>query len=229
MKISLFDEDVAKVIRELPEVVVSLLERYPNQLFLAGGFIRATLAGETPKDVDLFGTSNVLLFKIRHELEEKLLSIGRDYTISCTPNATTFNVKDLPESIQFIERWVYEKPEDLINSFDFTISQAAMTYRKEGDYDSVCSLDFYGDLATKTLRYTSPNRLEELAGSLQRVMKFVAKGYTISNDSLSRVISRAVSNIEEEHIETILEEQTMEDKVSHRLYNRLSRCNGNKY
>ena len=56
----LIDADLHFVMSRLPHDVRSMVKE--NGLFLAGGFIRATIAGEKPSDIDLFGATKDLLF-----------------------------------------------------------------------------------------------------------------------------------------------------------------------
>jgi len=119
-----------------------------------------------------------------------------------TENAfTLLNIGRLP--VQFIKRWTYTDPNLLINEFDFTIAQAVVyciydtedTERKKPIWKSICSDYFYCDLAAKRLRYTEPKRIEDVGGSLLRMLKFLRKGYRISPESLSKVFVRLLSGV----------------------------------
>src|SRR3546814_11695537 len=52
----LTSNDLRFVAQRLPRDVRDLLKLHHGKLFLGGGFIRAVVAGETPNDIDLFGS-----------------------------------------------------------------------------------------------------------------------------------------------------------------------------
>jgi len=83
------------------------------------------------------------------------------------------------------------QPSDVVESFDFTVCQAAIWYdKKEAAWKSVISAGFYPDLAARRLVYTFPKREEEAGGSMLRVRKFLQRGYSIQAPSLAGVITR---------------------------------------
>ena len=55
----LTQNDLHFVVSRLPKDIRELMLK--NDLFLGGGFIRATIAGEKPSDIDLFGPSEAQL------------------------------------------------------------------------------------------------------------------------------------------------------------------------
>ena len=48
-------QDLQHVVSRLPKDVTKLIKE--RALFLGGGFVRATIAGEKPADIDLFGAT----------------------------------------------------------------------------------------------------------------------------------------------------------------------------
>jgi len=204
--------DLNFVLSRCPRDIVKLLKQNAGELFLAGGFIRATISGDKVSDIDLFGTS-----------KEKLLQIAKDLTLErkgryfSTDNAIT--VLAPPRfPVQFITRWVFPYEENhqhdgsssagkLIESFDFTVCQSVIWAEEltidsptEGKktkhvFHSLCSSHFYSDLAAKRLIYTFPQREEEAGGSLMRVIKFVKKGYNVQAPTLAGVMARIVCKI----------------------------------
>ena len=97
-------------------------------------------------------------------------------------------------TVQFIKKWVYEKPSDIISSFDFTIARAAMWFADK-EWHALCDDNYYVDLAARRLVYCSPKRIEEAGGSMLRVLKFYQRGYRIPLDSLGGVIARVVYDV----------------------------------
>ena len=196
--------DLDNCVRRLPKQLRALLREQDGKLFVAGGFIRAVIAGEKVSDIDVMASSADLADKCCEQLAEKY-SIGKapfgyqfvgpklNTTIHQTDNAYTLRVRPVP--IQFIHRWVFDTPQAGIESFDFTIAKAAL-WCKNNTWHSVCADTDYDDLAAKRLIYTSPARIEEAGGSLLRVLKFYQRGYRIPLSSLSAVIARLVHSLE---------------------------------
>ncbi len=178
---SLDNQDVLWATRRLPKPVRDLLKGSGPKLFLAGGYLRATVTNEKVSDIDLF-TAVALDAKAY----AALLKDQTGARVVETDNAITVCTR--PFATQFIHRWTFDRPAEAIDSFDFTIAQAALWY--EGVWRSACSDRFYPDLAAKRLVYTSPNRQEEPGGSMLRVLKFYQRGYRIPLDSLGAVVAR---------------------------------------
>lgn len=184
--------DLRHVVERLPRDIRDILTTNHNKLFLAGGFVRATVAGEEPSDIDLFGVDAESLTAIANDLYGR-----RDgSTLHTSENAITLLTPNrLP--VQFITRWVFPHAKELVPSFDFTVCQSAIWRGGPNCNDawlSLCSPRFYVDLAGKRLHYTSPVRDEEAGGSMLRVIKYVKRGYTIQVDSLGQVIARMTVN-----------------------------------
>ncbi len=185
---NLLKEDLHWCLRRLPKDVVKLLKQKKNQLFMAGGFIRACISNEKPSDIDLFSPNKDVA-----ELCARTL-MGQDFKIIETENAfTVFGRGRL--SVQFIHKWNFEKPEDVLPSFDFTIAKAVI-WSDGKNWQSLCDERFYQDLASKRLMYCSPKRIEEVGGSMLRILKFYQRGYRIPLDSLGAVIARIMTGVD---------------------------------
>jgi hypothetical protein len=177
--------DLHLVVRRLPKDVAKLVK--DEGLIVGGGFIRSTIAGEKPSDIDIFGPD-----KKRLEGHARRLAIRRDTRYNKTPNATTVLTPNrIP--IQFVTRWIFEAPADVVHSFDFTVCMASIWYdAATAHWKSFIGNEFYPDLAARRLVYTSPQRNEDAGGSLMRVRKFLARGYNIQAPSLGAVVARLV-------------------------------------
>lgn len=196
--------DLSFVLSRCPRDIVKLLKDNAGKLFIAGGFIRATIAGDKVSDIDLFGNSKDALSGIAKDLV-----YNRKGRYFATDNAIT--VLSPPRyPVQFITRWLFNTGGDLINSFDFTICQAVIYANSyvdsEGDttkyhFQSMISDRFYSDLAARRLYYTHPVRDEDVGGSLLRVLKYIKKGYNIQAPSLAGVISRLTKEVDARRIE----------------------------
>lgn len=183
MTTSLRTQDLHFVVSRIPRDVMKVVKEH--NLFIAGGFLRSTISDEKASDIDLFGSSVEQL-----KLVASLLTVERQGRMHTTDNAfTVLSGNRIP--VQFISKWLYAKDEaaKLLQEFDFTIAQAVLWWENE-HWQSLISDDFYADCAAKRLVYTHPNRAEAAGGSLLRVRKFVAKGYSIQPKSLAGVISR---------------------------------------
>lgn len=189
--------DLQWCVRCLPKDVRKLLRTHLPHPIIAGGYIRALVAGEKPSDIDIFMPS-------QNEAEVavlKLLALPPGSvlpkSVIKTKNSLTIPRKDI--TVQFITRWTFEEPEPLIQSFDFTIAAAALWCEAAG-WKSLCDDRFYMDLAAKRMVYRSPARNEDAGGSMLRVLKFYQRGYRIPLPSLGAVISRLMKGVKWEDI-----------------------------
>lgn len=189
---TLIDEHVKYVVSRLPKCVFDIMKQH--KVFLAGGFIRSLISDEKPSDIDLLCQSSDVINRVESEINEY-----DDFKRLKTKNAITlFN--GLKSPIQLITRWYYDDPIKLIDEFDFTIAKCVIWFErfvdnKNGIWKSLCSDMFYCDLASKTLRYTEPDRLEDAGGSILRVLKFLRRGYKISPEEFTKVVMRWLSGV----------------------------------
>lgn len=193
--------DLNHVVRRIPKDVRDLLSKYQSSLFLGGGFVRAIVAGEQPSDVDLFGVSKELLTTIAKELqttrggsEKCRLHVSKNaISVICVGRIT----------VQFITRWTYSKPRDVVSSFDFTVCQVCVWRdgaEKTAPWVSEASPSFYIDLAARRLVYTCPERDEEAGGSLLRAIKYMKRGYTMQVGSLAGVVARLTRALDDKRV-----------------------------
>ena len=174
---NLSKNDIHFVVSRLPKDIRELMQK--DQVFLGGGFLRATIAGEKPSDIDLFGPSEEILDNCANKLVANRPGARKIHTKNAI---TIYQSPRLP--VQFITRWVFDDPVRLAESFDFTIAQAVIYYNRtpvQGGtrWLSWTAEDFYADLAARRLAYTRPKRNEDAGGSLMRVRKFLGRGYNI--------------------------------------------------
>jgi hypothetical protein len=183
-------KDLIWAVRRLPLVVKDLMELYPTRIVLGGGYLRAIVSGEKVNDLDLFTASpedsRMFANLIADKVGRKLHETDNAYTIRL-PNGTC---------VQFIHRWSFYAPEDLLGSFDFTIACSAIWASHGKKWKSLADDNFYSDLAAKRLVYRSPIRNEDAGGSLLRVLKYYQRGYRIPLDSLGAVLARTVRDLD---------------------------------
>ena len=188
----LFLEDLKWCLKRTPKEVLTQLKMNPRRAFVAGGFIRACIANEKINDIDIFVPDRETGYRLA-----KLLAISRikdpnhlvQYHQKIHETDNAFTIRGFLIAPQIVHRWTFEKPEQCIESFDFTIACAAFWW-DGNNWQSVCDDRFYCDLAAKRLIYRAPVRNEDAGGSLLRVLKFYQRGYRIPMDSLGRVIAR---------------------------------------
>lgn len=187
---SLDKRDLIWAVRRLPLAVKDLMELYPRRIVLGGGYLRSVVANEPVNDLDLFTASPNLALDYATKLAVK---VGRD--LHTTDNAYSIRLPN-GTCVQFIHRWSFAYPEDLLGSFDFTIACAAIWCAHGKSWESLADDDFYSDLASKRLVYRSPVRNEDAGGSLLRVLKYYQRGYRIPLDSLGAVLARTVKDLD---------------------------------
>ena len=182
--------DLQFCLRRAPKPVLELLKANPRTSCIAGGFIRAVVAGETVNDVDIFASSpqhaqNMAAFLAAYgvrdgEPRRKVITTDNAYTIR------GFRIDP-----QIVHRWTFSDIADVVPSFDFTIACAAIFWcNRNNRWDSLIDPNFYADLAAKRLVYRSPDRNEDAGGSMLRVLKFYQRGYRIPLDSFGAVMAR---------------------------------------
>lgn len=223
--------DLQWAVRLLPREVKEMMEEYGERIVLGGGFLRSSVSGERPNDIDLFTKSEEDAALFAHELagKKKVLETGNAYSVR----------KVGGYFVQFIHRWTYGNPVQILESFDYTIACCAIWYsplcskecyisdghhivddcvrcnkclksRSEGcgSWKSLVDDNFYSDLAAKRLVYRSPQRNEDAGGSILRMLKFYQRGFRIPLDSLGAVLARLVDGVDLKGIEVISAEGT---------------------
>lgn len=187
------DEDLHRVMQNIPADVRALMRKY--NLFVGGGMIRSLIAGEPVSDIDLFGQTVDILQKAALEIalsrKAQIHKTDNAWTIICPPRA----------ALQFIQRWVFLDINSVVESFDFTVCQAAVGWERMDGADhrwvGLVADNFYRDLAGRRLVYTFPVRDEDAGGSMLRVRKFLMRGYNIQINSLAGVIARLMKGLED--------------------------------
>ena len=195
-------QDLNWVLRTLPRAVVELMQANGTRIILSGGYIRSAVSGERANDIDLFcktAEDAKLFAETLADGKKKVFETGNAYSIR----------KVGGYFVQFIHRWTYDNPEEILESFDFTIACASVWYEAPDTLDgsspwhSLVEDNFYSDLAAKRLVYRAPKRNEDAGGSMLRVLKFYQRGFRIPLDSLGAVIARLVDGVEYKQVEIL--------------------------
>lgn len=199
--------DLSWCLRRAPRALLQAMKETGASVFVAGGYIRSCISNETVNDIDCFTSSKdaAKAFALK-------ISPDGEKAVHETDNAFTVRMRRGPV-VQVIHRWVFDTPQNCVESFDFTIARAAFWFSQDfaivgedgkmnvdGRWESVVDDRFYPDLAGKRLIYCQPIRNEDAGGSLLRVLKFYQRGYRIPVDSLGAVIARFVMGMRIEEL-----------------------------
>lgn len=193
MSTALHPYDVLQITRRLPPEVVKLLKYWKNEVFLAGGFIRAIVANEEIADIDLIVPSDVVARALVGDLRVSKEN-GGDIVHRVVSTENAYTVLGYKYPVQIIHKWTYDSVHEAIGSFDFTIACAAVYWDGEA-WRSLTHPNYYADVAAKRLTYLSPVRDEAPGGSMLRVLKFYQRGYRIPLESLGAVIARLTAEV----------------------------------
>ncbi len=185
--------DLHLVVTRLPKDIREVCKK--EGVIVGGGFIRETVSGGIVKDVDLFGADKKGLNVIAEYITK-----DRGARKFSTDNAITIlTVGRIP--VQLITRWVFSDLKSCVESFDYTVCQAGVSFNRDTEkWESCISDNFYSDLAAKRLVYTFPKRDEEAGGSIMRAVKFLRRGYNIQTQSLAGVMSRVAAKLREDTV-----------------------------
>jgi hypothetical protein len=202
-------QDLMFALRRMPRALrlQMLTPSWRRRIFVGGGFLRCVVANEPVNDVDVFVTNKTDAIVLARELvcrqfartmpkaddTEGLTRFFKAHLYE-TPNAIT--LRHFNPVVQIIHRWTFQSPEDVINSFDFSVCCAAIYVQHDGTWKGIVHDRFYQDLAAKRLFYLSPVREEEPGGSMLRVLKYYQKGYRMPLDSLGKVMARMFAAVD---------------------------------
>jgi hypothetical protein len=180
--IELEQEAVAKVVAALPASAVRLLQDNHANAIVAGGFVRDTLRGAQPSDIDIFTTA-----QIGYNVQ---LGILRDIPASIwkPPTFAEWRLYGiLPIQI------IYASQDHVETTFDFTICCARVGYSAARDcWRGDCHEQFQEDLRNRTLRLLGPERIRPRK-TLKRVMRFVREGFTLQDGDLAAIVAATVA------------------------------------
>lgn len=172
--------DLMCCLNRLPEEIYDLLAVHGRRLVLAGGYVRALVAKEKPRDIDLFVPSQSLAESVVKTFEET------DFVVS----DKAFSLESKKVKVQIVYSREFTTPEQLIAGFDYSICKAAI-YHDGTDFTSTVSPRFYEDIENKVLRYEHPMSghlvaaekiVEEYERSIIRSHKFFELGYKPSKE-----------------------------------------------
>jgi hypothetical protein len=162
------------------QILEKLPEDIRDQVCVAGGAVRDKLIGAEIKDYDLFVQSK--------DVEDKLMKFLADEGKEGNVNSQVANYTFEGKWLQVIRGKYYDiTTTEVIDSFDFTICCAMITSKGIRVHN-----EFYRSVATKHLLI---NRITFPLATLERMQKYIQKGYSACNGTLS-LIARSLQTID---------------------------------
>lgn len=170
---------------ELFDSVLNIIDPNTNGPWLAGGAIRRLIAkSKIDSDFDVFFKSEDQLLKWLERIKKQETSVEE---IKNEFN-TTLQIKVNSEivKLQAIHFKYYSSPQEIIDSFDYTICQFAVdgNHLVTGDYSLF-------DLANKRLVL---HKMTYGVATLRRLLKYCNQGFTACNGTLKCLLEAAVDN-----------------------------------
>jgi hypothetical protein len=179
-----------EVVLALPAFLITALKEVPGS-YLAGGALRAQYDNCGIKDYDIFFRDSVAKDAFKDKFEEHMSE--------CTgPDVITFYVWG--HAIQLIYIQYFETMEALVDYFDMTCNQIALSYEQApkieypgpfakhspaptGEWKYINP--GYGDAIDRKIRFHNPNQLNN---TISRIETFKQRGYTVEHEEYERLL-----------------------------------------
>lgn len=175
---------ITNCINYFNKIILNDLDKTDNKtkVFVAGGCIRDYfLNSRVSSDIDLFFESSSDFDKTVNNFQ-LLKNSERIYE---NDNAIGFKYKNL--KFDLVKTRYFKKLKDFKDGFDFTVCCAALDRN-----NFVCNDNYFLDLATKKLIIS---KITYPLSSLQRIQKYIQKGFTICNEGLL-TLAKEISKLE---------------------------------
>lgn len=163
--------------------------------WVAGGAVRRVFEGDyTDTDFDFFFRNveqkDAFVKQILSSNSAKIVSNDKNATLT-VPGFNQSVGEDefvyVPErTVQAIHFRYYESPQDVIDSFDYTMTQFAY----DGAHFYMGNFSLY-DVARKRL---VPHKITYATDSLRRMLKYANQGYTVCAGAMSEVLQQVADN-----------------------------------
>lgn len=176
-----FSEFVARYGGNLDELNL-VRQKVENGAILSGGAIRRVIMNEKPSDYDFF-------FYSKPHMENWISTLSPDFhKTKETKHHHEFVGKiegiEKPVKIQAIHFKYYDTPEEIIDSFDFTICMFAIN----GD-ELIITPEALYDLGRKRLAI---NKLTYPVSTMRRLLKYKDQGFTAYNGCLTNLLEHTI-------------------------------------
>lgn len=171
------------------ECAKAIMEYAPEILehadFVAGGFLRDTLLGDPPKDLDAYFFTHEQM----HKASNILIADGW-LTSGCSKNCRNHVKKG--KKLQLI-CFGDKKPEDVLERFDLTVCCVSLDM---DDGTLYTTAEFERDLHGRVLRLNNPMFP---AATEKRLQMFATRGYVLPEDTLAAMDDMLLEGREQRH------------------------------
>jgi hypothetical protein len=170
---------------EFLDIVAELDAVSANGPWIAGGAVRRTLIGQLlESDIDVFFRDE----QQREQFKSRLIADFDAKLIKSTDYHETYSamIADERREVQLMRIAYYDSPEDVIDTFDFTITQFAFdgTDLISGEYS-------LWDLARKRLAL---HKLSYGVATMRRLIKYTKQGFTACAGCMQSILDSAVAD-----------------------------------
>ena len=197
-------------VRRLPDDVKAGLVAMGPRAVVAGGYLRSLgsqvipgkhasghFVEESPKDIDIFVPDVNGMSEMSHYLQSRRCVGHRRYRAGMLAWRGTLTFKQLPgetPEVQVVGEWSFEKPAEVIENFDFTVSAAALWWT--GTEWAGAAWEFWAE--NMEARLTSyMDDAPDPAGTLMRLQRYIRLGYHVPMPSLTAIAVRAYEQFHE--------------------------------
>lgn len=169
-----FQFEKNKLYAHLGKELVTTLKQH--KAYIAGGTITSLFCNREINDIDIY-------FQDEETAIEFLADIWEDqkWIVAHTKKATLMLYDDV--EIQMIHFDYFKTPEDIFNTFDYTVCMGCFDFETE---EFVLHPDFLKHNSQRILKFNSKTAFPIV--SLLRVQKYEEKGYKISKPEFIRVV-----------------------------------------
>jgi hypothetical protein len=183
-------EDYKRVFDTIPLIIREQLGT--NDIVIAGGFIRDSLLGLSPSDIDIFVKTKDLANQLASDVAYGHQGLG------ITETSCSFTLINNGLIIQYVYCRPFTTPESLINEFDFRCCGVAFSNIGNKTTALVSKVEgFEQDTRDRRLVFRCANYNKGNLGALTRAFKFTAKGWFLSEEEMAKIVhSYAAYNIE---------------------------------
>ena len=171
----MYEFEKKKLLNSLNEDILELLKN--EQCIIAGGSITSLFTRNEINDIDIYFRSKESLINALKEIK------GQSTIMAFTDKATMF-VKDSSEyAYQFIHFKFFDNPQEIFDTFDFTVCMGAYDFKTE---DFIFHPSFLTHNSQRLLKVNDKTAYPIMTAL--RVQKYLDKGYTISKPEFIKIM-----------------------------------------
>ena len=179
-------------------------EPFFGDWYIAGGFMRDSIVGNEPKDIDIFFTNQQAVPLCIKRMDR---AIGWTKTSESDWAVTYVNdTGELPPIQLITNLQCIGSPRDIINEFDFTVNQFAFGPASEDNYDNkeiLCTTNGRINIKKKFVKNNnSRTEFNQPVYELKRLFRMKARGWRIAMSCMIRTLDRVVGERERETVFT---------------------------